>query len=156
LFLTLNDATKIRKISVIRQKKGANSTFFHEILHFFHFFVCFMNCFAYICERILNNVLIFNHLIGKIMNKTELIEKIAAGAGLTKADSKKALDATIAAIKGALVAGDKVALVGFGTFSVNKRPAREGINPATKQKIKIAAKKVAKFKAGAELADAIK
>ena len=90
------------------------------------------------------------------MNKTELIDQIAAGAGLTKVDAKKALVATIAAIKGALVAGDKVALVGFGTFSVNKRPAREGINPATKQKIKIAAKKVAKFKAGAELADAIK
>ena len=90
------------------------------------------------------------------MNKTELVSSIAAKAGLSKADSKKALDATIAAIKGALVAGDKVALVGFGTFSVNKRPAREGINPATKQKIKIAAKKVAKFKAGAELADAVK
>ena len=89
------------------------------------------------------------------MNKTELIEKIAAGAGLTKADSKKALDATVAAIKGALKAGDKVQLVGFGTFSVTKRPAREGINPATKQKIKIAAKKVAKFKAGAELAAAL-
>ena len=89
------------------------------------------------------------------MNKTELIEKIAAGAGLTKADSKKALDATVAAIKGALKAGDKVQLVGFGTFSVAKRPAREGINPATKQKIKIAAKKVAKFKPGAELAAAL-
>ena len=89
------------------------------------------------------------------MNKTELIEKISAGAGLTKADSKKALDATVAAIKGALKAGDKVQLVGFGTFSVAKRPAREGINPATKQKIKIAANKVAKFKAGAELADAL-
>ena len=89
------------------------------------------------------------------MNKTELIEKIAAGAGLTKADSKKALDAIVAAIKGALKAGDKVQLVGFGTFSVAKRPAREGINPATKQKIKIAAKKVAKFKAGAEIADAL-
>ena len=87
------------------------------------------------------------------MNKTELIDKIAAGAGLTKADAKKALEATTAAIKEALVAGDKVQLIGFGTFSVNKRPAREGINPATKQKIKIAAKKVAKFKAGAELAD---
>ena len=61
------------------------------------------------------------------MNKTELIEKIAAGAGLTKADSKKALDATVAAIKDALVAGDKVALVGFGTFSVNEKPAREGV-----------------------------
>ena len=89
------------------------------------------------------------------MNKTELIDKIAAGAGLTKADAKKALEATTAAIKEALVAGDKVQLIGFGTFSVNERPAREGINPATKQKIKIAAKKVAKFKAGAELADAV-
>ena len=89
------------------------------------------------------------------MNNTELIDKIAAGAGLSKVDAKKALDATVAAIKGALAKGDKVALVGFGTFSVNKRPAREGINPATKQKIKIAAKKVAKFKAGAELAAAL-
>ena len=89
------------------------------------------------------------------MNKTELVEKIAAAAGLSKADSKKALEATITAIKDALVAGDKVALVGFGTFSVSERPAREGINPATKEKISIAAKKVAKFKAGAELADAI-
>lgn len=90
------------------------------------------------------------------MNKTELIEKIAAGSGLSKTDSKKALDATVAAIKDALVAGDKVSLVGFGTFSVNERPAREGINPATKEKIQIAAKKVAKFKAGAELNEAIK
>jgi DNA-binding protein HU-beta len=90
-----------------------------------------------------------------IMNKTELVEKIAAGAGISKVDAKKALDATVAAIKDALVAGDKVALVGFGTFSVNERPAREGINPLTKQKIKIAAKKVAKFKPGAELADAL-
>ena len=89
------------------------------------------------------------------MNKTELIEKIAAGSGLSKADAKKALDATVAAVKDALVAGDKVSLVGFGTFSVSERPAREGINPATKEKIQIAAKKVAKFKAGAELNDAI-
>ena len=89
------------------------------------------------------------------MNKTELIEKIAAGAGLSKAEAKKALDATTAAIKEAHVKGYKIHLVGFGTFSVNERPAREGINPATKAKIKIAAKKVAKFKAGAELADAV-
>ena len=89
------------------------------------------------------------------MNKTELIDKIAAGAGLSKTEAKKALDATTAAIKEALVKGDKIQLVGFGTFSVNERPAREGINPATKAKIKIAAKKVAKFKAGAELADAV-
>lgn len=89
------------------------------------------------------------------MNKTELIDKIAEGAGLTKADAKKALEATTAAIKDALVAGDKVALIGFGTFSVNERPAREGINPATKQKITIAAKKVTKFKAGADLDEAL-
>ncbi|CDA57952.1 HU family DNA-binding protein [Prevotellaceae bacterium LCP21S3_C11] len=89
------------------------------------------------------------------MNKTELIDKIAAGAGISKADAKKALDATTNALKEALVAGDKIQLVGFGTFSVSERPAREGINPATKEKIQIAAKKVAKFKAGAELADAI-
>lgn len=89
------------------------------------------------------------------MNKTELIDKIAAGAGISKADAKKAFDATTNALKEALVAGDKIQLVGFGTFSVSERPAREGINPATKEKIQIAAKKVAKFKAGAELADAI-
>lgn len=89
------------------------------------------------------------------MNKTELIEKIAAGSGLAKTDAKKALDATVAAIKDALIAGDKISLIGFGTFSVSERPAREGINPATKEKIQIAAKKVAKFKAGAELADAL-
>ena len=89
------------------------------------------------------------------MNKTELVEKIAAGAGITKVDAKKALDAAIGAVKEALIAGDKVALIGFGTFSVAERPAREGINPATKEKINIAAKKVAKFKAGAELADAL-
>ena len=90
------------------------------------------------------------------MNKTELIEKIAVGAELSKADAKKALEATIEAIKNALVDGDKIQLIGFGTFSVSERPAREGMNPATKEKITIAAKKVAKFKAGAELADAIK
>ncbi len=89
------------------------------------------------------------------MNKTELVEKIAAGAGITKNDAKKALDATVDAIKEALAAGDKVALVGFGTFSVGERPAREGINPRTKEKITIDAKKVAKFKAGAELSDAL-
>ena len=89
------------------------------------------------------------------MNKTELIDKIAASAGITKDQAKAALNATTNALKDALIAGDKIQLVGFGTFSVNERPAREGINPATKEKIQIAAKKVAKFKAGAELADAV-
>ena len=90
------------------------------------------------------------------MNKTELIEKIAAKSGLTKVDSKKALDAALDAIKEALAADDKVALIGFGTFSVASRAAREGINPISKQKIQIAAKKLAKFTAGADLADALK
>lgn len=89
------------------------------------------------------------------MNKTELIDKIAASAGITKDQAKAALNATTNALKDALIAGEKIQLVGFGTFSVNERPAREGINPATKEKIQIAAKKVAKFKAGAELADAL-
>ena len=89
------------------------------------------------------------------MNKNELIDQIAAGAGLTKIDAKKALDTTVAAIKDALVKGEKIQLVGFGTFAISEKPAREGINPATKEKIQIAAKKVAKFKAGAELAEAV-
>jgi DNA-binding protein HU-beta len=86
------------------------------------------------------------------MNKTELVQAIAEKANLTKVDSKSALDATLDAIAGALKKGDKVALIGFGTFQVVKKNARQGINPATKQKIKIAAKKVVKFKPGAGLA----
>ena len=74
---------------------------------------------------------------------------------MSKVDAKKALDATIATIADALKAGDKVALVGFGTFAVAERPERQGINPATKAPITIAAKKVAKFKAGADLDSAI-
>ncbi|KKS67410.1 MAG: Bacterial nucleoid protein Hbs [Parcubacteria group bacterium GW2011_GWC2_42_6] len=89
------------------------------------------------------------------MNKAELINAIAEGAGLSKVDAKKALDATVKAVSNALVAGDKVSLIGFGTFSVAERSARQGINPKTKKAIKIAAKKVAKFKAGAELSAAV-
>lgn len=85
------------------------------------------------------------------MNKSELISAMAAEAGLSKADSKKALDAFVASVTKALKAGEKVALVGFGTFSVSERAERTGINPATKASIKIPAKKVAKFKAGSEL-----
>lgn len=94
-------------------------------------------------------------LTNKIMNKTELIDKIVEKTGLKKADSKKALEATLDAIKEALAANDKVALIGFGTFSVSVRASREGINPRKKEKILIPEKKVAKFKAGADLADAI-
>lgn len=85
------------------------------------------------------------------MNKTELISAVATQAGLTQAQAKAAVEATLNAIASALKAEDKVALLGFGTFSVSERPAREGINPATKQKIQIPAKKVVKFKAGSQL-----
>ncbi|MBQ0090877.1 MAG: HU family DNA-binding protein [Prevotellaceae bacterium] len=84
------------------------------------------------------------------MNKTDLVNAIAA-AGLTKADAKKALDATLEAIVGAVKGGDKVALVGFGTFSVAQRAARTGVNPATKKAIQIPAKKVVKFKASSNV-----
>lgn len=90
------------------------------------------------------------------MNKSELINAIAEKAGLSKADAKKALEAFTEAVADALVAGDKIALVGFGTFSINEKGERTGINPATKEKITIAAKKVVKFKAGAELAEKVK
>ena len=89
------------------------------------------------------------------MNKTDLVNAIAENASLSKADAKKALEATLDAIAGALKSGDKIALVGFGTFSVSERPSRTGINPRTKEQITIAAKKIAKFKAGAELENAI-
>ena len=89
------------------------------------------------------------------MNKTELISAIAENAGLSKADAKKALDATISSVTEALKKGDKIALIGFGTFSVNERPARTGINPRTKEQITIEAKKIVTFKAGAELDEAI-
>ncbi|WP_294586254.1 HU family DNA-binding protein [uncultured Bacteroides sp.] len=85
------------------------------------------------------------------MNKAELISAMAAESGLSKADSQKALNAFIASVSKAMKAGDKVALVGFGTFSVAERASRMGINPSTKKPIQIEAKKVVKFKAGAEL-----
>lgn len=85
------------------------------------------------------------------MNKTELVKKIAEKAELSQADSKKALEATVEAIKEALAAGESVQLIGFGTFSVAERPERQGKNPRTGEVLTIPAKKVAKFKAGAGL-----
>ncbi len=90
------------------------------------------------------------------MNKAELIDAIAAESKLSKADSKKALDAFISATTKALKKGDRVALVGFGSFSVAKRAARKGRNPQSGKEIKIAAKKVVKFKAGSELSEKVK
>ncbi len=89
------------------------------------------------------------------MNKAELIDSIAKDAKLTKADAGRALDAFLAATSKTLKKGDKLTLVGFGTFSVAKRPARTGRNPKTGKAIKIAAKKVAKFKPGAALAKTV-
>ena len=85
------------------------------------------------------------------MNKAELIDAIASEAKISKADAGRAIDGFINATTKALKKGDRVALVGFGSFSVAKRAARAGRNPQTGKTIKIAAKKVAKFKAGAEL-----
>ena len=90
------------------------------------------------------------------MNKTELINAIAEKANLTKVDAKAALDATIEAIGEALAQNDKVTLIGFGTFSVAEKGARTGINPKTKAKIEIPARKAVKFKAGAELNGKVK
>lgn len=89
------------------------------------------------------------------MNKAQLIDAIAEKANLTKADAKKALDAFVDATSDALKNGDRVALIGFGSFSVAARSARTGRNPQTGQTITIAEKKVVKFKPGAELADTI-
>ena len=89
------------------------------------------------------------------MNKQELVADMAEKAGLTKADSEKALNAFTASVAAALGKGESVQLVGFGTFSVSARAARTGKNPHTGAKIQIAAKKVAKFKAGKALADKV-
>jgi DNA-binding protein HU-beta len=90
------------------------------------------------------------------MNKAEIVEAIAAESGLSKADAKRALDAFVTSVSKSLKKGDRVALVGFGSFSVTKRTARKGRNPQTGKEITIAAKKVVKFKAGAELSAKIK
>ena len=89
------------------------------------------------------------------MNKAELIAHIADSAELTKTSANAALDAFIEAVTKSLKKGDKVTLVGFGTFSVSKRAARTGRNPQTGKEIKIAAKNVVRFKAGAELSSSV-
>ena len=89
------------------------------------------------------------------MSKTELVEFIASHANLTKADATRALDACVEGITSGLKSEGKVTLVGFGTFSAKKRNGRDGINPLTKEAIKIPAKVVASFKAGNKLKDAL-
>ena len=89
------------------------------------------------------------------MNKSQLIDKIAAGADISKAAAGRALDAVIASVTDSLKAGDDVALVGFGSFTVRERSARAGRNPQTGKEIKIAAAKVPAFRAGKALKDAV-
>ena len=89
------------------------------------------------------------------MNKGDLISKIAEGAGISKSQAEDALNATLAGIAGALKNDDSVQLIGFGTFSVSHRDARTGRNPQTGETIQIAAKKVAKFKAGKKLSESL-
>ena len=89
------------------------------------------------------------------MKKVELVEAVAEETGLTKADATKAIDATFKAITNALANGDKVPLVGFGTFDVSERAAREGRNPRTGEPVTIAARKAGTFKAGSALKDAV-
>lgn len=89
------------------------------------------------------------------MNKAELVAKIAEHAGITKTQANDALDAFTSTVQKTLKKGDKVTLVGFGTFSVSKRAARTGRNPRTGAPLKIKAKKVAKFKPGKELSEKI-
>jgi DNA-binding protein HU-beta len=89
------------------------------------------------------------------MNKAELIAKLADDAGITKTQANATLDSFIGAVTKTLKGGGKVTLVGFGTFSVTKRAARNGRNPRTGAVIKIKAKKVAKFKAGKDLASKV-
>jgi DNA-binding protein HU-beta len=86
------------------------------------------------------------------MNKAELIDAMASESGLTKADAKRALDGFVNATSSALKKGDRISLIGFGSFSISKRNARTGRNPQTGKEIQIAAKNVVKFKAGADLA----
>ena len=89
------------------------------------------------------------------MNKGQLVEQMATGAGISKAAAERALNAFMEAVTDAVSAGDKVTLVGFGTFYVTKRKARTGRNPQTGKKMKIPAKKVVKFRAGSRLSDAV-
>ena len=89
------------------------------------------------------------------MTKVELIASVAADAGMTKKDAEKAVNSAIATITEALKNGEKVSLVGFGTFEVRKRPARSGINPQTKQPITIPASTLPAFKAGKALKEAV-
>jgi len=124
--------------------------YFSTICHFFYRKTCVTLESFYICNELLLTIK------KNIMNKTQLIDAMASKSGLTKADSRKALDAFLESTTDALKKKDRVALIGFGTFQINKRNARIGRNPQTGKEIKIAAKNVVKFKPGSDLSSTVK
>ena len=111
----------------------------------------------YICSAIerQKNEYLTNFKKIQIMNKSDLIEAMSSNAGISKAAAGKALDGMMKSITGELMTGGRVSLVGFGSFSVSDRAARDGRNPQTGATIKIPARKVVKFKAGSELKDSV-
>jgi DNA-binding protein HU-beta len=118
----------------------------------FSVFLCIIFFKKFCCNQKASIFVFHNKISIKItMNKAELIAKVSDDAGITKTQANEALDSFVEAVTKTLKGGGKVTLVGFGTFSVSKRAARNGRNPQTGAVIKIKAKKVAKFKAGKEL-----
>jgi DNA-binding protein HU-beta len=119
-------------------------------------FKSFLNGYKFLHISAFTNYICCRQFLKPIfMNKAELIAKVAEDAGVTKTQANAALDSFVEAVTKALKKGDKVTLVGFGTFSVSKRAARNGRNPQTGEVIKIKAKKVARFKPGKELSEKI-
>ena len=100
-------------------------------------------------------IVVINSMGGKLMKKVELVEAVASKANLTKADALRALDATVEVLTDALAKGDRIPLVGFGTFAVSRREARTGRNPQTGEEVKIAARNAVTFKAGSALKEAV-
>jgi DNA-binding protein HU-beta len=130
--------------------------FFQQNMLIFRSRPCFQKILASTFDSLSTMLIKFNPLKFIKMNKAELIEAMANSAKISKADAKKALDAFIETTTKALKKDDRVALVGFGSFSVSKRAARKGRNPQTGKEIQIKAKKVVRFKAGAELSSKVK
>jgi len=124
-----------------------NDVFIHKIEVFFALSLAWQGYSNIFVSIIINNKLIKT----KTMNKAELIDAIASNADLSKADAKRALDGFVTATSDALKKGDRISLVGFGSFSISNRAARTGRNPQTGKEIQIAAKNVVRFKAGSEL-----
>ena len=122
-------------------------------MHSGYAFSIFSILFVHICFALLKKL--YYVLGGLVMNKQELLSAMAEKSGLTKKDSEKALAAFIETVQASLKKGDKVQLIGFGSFEIRKRAAREGVNPLTGKKMSIPAAKVPAFKAGRALKDLV-